>query len=126
MNTGHRTVAGLLAIVAALLALNLIVKGTPPAHAGMRAGPVQPVVVAGAAHLDQTCLGCKDVRLYRFWSDGAVDYTFMSIGQSPCVTDTFCGTTVIIPGTCMADVDRNGDVATTDLLEVLGAWGPCE
>ncbi len=36
-----------------------------------------------------------------------------------------CPPVVIIPGTCMADVDRNGEVAVPDLLTLLAAWGPC-
>ena len=31
-----------------------------------------------------------------------------------------------IPGSCTADVTRNGEVEITDFLEVLGQWGPCE
>ena len=32
---------------------------------------------------------------------------------------------VVIPGSCPADVDHNGDVAVLDLLTVLDEWGAC-
>ena len=31
----------------------------------------------------------------------------------------------ILPGSCQADVDRNGDVEFDDMLRVLSDWGPC-
>jgi hypothetical protein len=31
-----------------------------------------------------------------------------------------------LPGSCAADVTRNGQVAIDDFLEVLGQWGPCQ
>ncbi len=32
----------------------------------------------------------------------------------------------VIPGTCMADVDRDGIVGVPDLLTMLAAWGACQ
>ena len=193
MNTGHRTVAGLLAVVAAMLAFNLIVKGTPPepapgpvtlvngiAHTSdvlsqepgrfrvwrfwsdggvdmstfnmnvpdspceqvNTCGPVVmirgsggsapigvPTLVNAVAHpADDLTGSVRKFRVWRFWSDGAVDMAWINTNADPdyCGTTDQCGPVVMIPGTCMADVDRNGEVATTDLLEVLAAWGPCK
>ncbi len=52
MNTGQRTVAGMLAVVAVMLGLNLIVRGSPSAVAqGPR--PQQPTIVAGSVEAPQ-------------------------------------------------------------------------
>lgn len=122
MNRGQRTIATLLAVVAVMLTLNLIVKESPAAGQA-QAAPVQPTVVDGFAFLYG---GAREV--YRFWSDGTVDYTvkdFSCLPDCSCNPATLCGPIPIITGACTADVTRNGEVEVTDFLEVLGQWGPC-
>ena len=62
--------------------------------------------------------------VYRLWSDGSVDVT--SAGGSPCSPTNVCsGPTQVVPASCAADVDHNGEVAVLDLLTVLDEWGQC-
>ena len=137
--TRQNSITALLAIVALLLTLNLIVTGSPPAEAQVAAGPVQPTVVAAQAYIQETALGVAPTsyahRIWRFWSDGTVDTSLLVITkwfepnpEASCqlfFPERSCGPSVIIPGTCPADVDKTGDVGITDFLGVLAAWGPC-
>ena len=84
-------------MIAVLLALNLIVKGTPLAMAsGQQVGPMQPVPVALA--IGQHWGGTAVQLVYRLWSDGQVDVSLLSSTCEPCLS---CDTpTVVIPGTC--------------------------
>ena len=67
------------------------------------------------------------VRVFRLWSDGAIDMTFTRYQADPqCLIVEQCGPALMIPGSCMADVDRNGNVEFPDLLNVLSDWGPCK
>ena len=69
-------------------------------------------------------------RMFRFWSDGAVDTTVFSLLDYPrtpaCDPAVVCGPVPVIPGSCPADIVRNGDVDVLDFLTVLNAWGPCK
>lgn len=118
----HRTITGLLAAIAVLLTFNLIAKSSP-AMAQTYAGPTQPTVVAG--HVEM--VSSNVFRFFRFWSDGVVDTAIQSVtDQGTCELISFsCGPTVLISGSCAADVTRNGEVEVADLLDVLGQWGPC-
>ncbi len=119
-------------IVAAAVVLLALTQGR------QTAGPMEPVVVAGAASFPALATGGNSLReseialVLRFWSDGAVDATTVYSARrdddcSNAVEPDLCtGPTTLIPGTCMADVDRNGFVETPDLLELLAGWGPCE
>ena len=162
MNTGHRTVPGLLAIIAALLALNLIVKGTPQAWAGSPAGQSgEPYIVK--------LLPVTRLQHLRVWPDGRVDnmtrtagncdYGIEGTNSSPVehpfpVVDAVLGSNhdvqammieyadgrvdligqgerctiagIGTPSLCTADVDRDGEIGTADLLELLNQWGPCK
>ncbi len=122
MNNGQRTVTTMLAVVAVLLGLNLIVRGSPPAVAQgpTAAGPVQPTLVNGVAQWPNT----TSHHIYRFWSDGAVDFTRFRVPAN-CVPTVECAPVTVIPGTCAGDVDRDGIVGVPDLLTTLAAWGPC-
>lgn len=84
--TRQRTVVGLLAVVAVLLALNLIVSGSPRASAQepeirIFPEPPPPKVVAGAVVNPFT----SRTQVYRFWSDGAIDMTPVNFVQDDCV-----------------------------------------
>ena len=63
--------------------------------------------------------------LFRLFDDGSIDVTRMSVGG--CIPIVNCGPSPLIPGPCelFADVNRSGEVEITDLLAVLGNWGPC-
>jgi hypothetical protein len=75
MNTGQRTIATVLALVASLLVLNLVVKGTAPARAGQVATvQAQPTLVDGEY---------DDGLFWRFFSDGTVDVTSFGWGTFP-------------------------------------------
>ncbi|MCP3904164.1 MAG: hypothetical protein GY715_11075 [Planctomycetes bacterium] len=55
-----------------------------------------------------------------------------TIGGADCVNDggtyygdfTECGS-VVCPDLCPEDLDDSGDVGFGDILEIIGAWGPC-
>ena len=129
MTNGQRTVTTMLAVVAVLLSLNLIVRGSPPAVAQIASGPVQPVPVALAVtpQFDINGEAQNTFSVLRLWNDGAVDLTRVGIGTSCTSPLNFCsGPDQVIPGSCMADVDRDGNVAVSDLLTMLAAWGPCQ
>ncbi len=98
MNNGQRTVAGMLAVVAVLLGLNLIVRGSPTAVAQGR--PQLPMPVSLTVARDRDGIEPR-FRLFRLWSDGAVDMTFVLVGgQNPNFCDDLieCGPVSIIPG----------------------------
>ena len=122
MNTGQRTVAGMLAVTAVMLGLNLIVRGSPTAVAGglNAAGPVLPTAVAMAV----VDVGTGNFRMFRTWSDGQVDTTFVSF-SGPC-PESVDGPCVVLAGSCAGDADRDGIVGVPDLLTTLAAWGPCQ
>ena len=66
-------------------------------------------------------------RFFRLWSDGTVDTNRVSfVHLTSCEIQNQCGPVPIIPGTCTADITRNGEVEVNDFLEVIGQWGPCE
>ncbi len=123
----QRTVAGLLAVIAALLALNVIFK-TSPAQAQVVAGPGLT-----ATGLFIRTLAPQRTNIFRLWSDGSIDVTVIDL-QDPqpptCqVTEYLCGPVQIIgPGgaLCTGDFNGSGDVGTADLLKLLGNWGECE
>ena len=132
MTNAQRTVTTMLAVVAVMLGLNLIVRGSPPALAGGQtaAGPVQPVPVALAMTPQFSSQGqpTNTFSIVRLWNDGAVDLTRVSVPTFSCTSPIVsCGPPEpVIPGSCMADVDRDGDVAVPDLLTLLAAWGVCQ
>ncbi len=125
--TTHRTIASLLAMVAVLLALNLVVKGSAAALGQRQAGPPpDPVLVNGTVtHVVQPAGGIFTT-MYRFWSDGVVDAT--SLNTFTCNPNVTCGPNAFMGPLCAgrADVDRDGEVGINDFLEVLGQWGPCQ
>ena len=45
------------------------------------------------------------------------------------IAHTFCvlvvGSSAAFGGDCLPDLDGSGDVATPDLVNMLGQWGPC-
>ena len=125
----HTAIASLLAVIAVLLGLNLIVKGSPQARADRMAtaGPAAPtpVSIAMMPHFDTNDDPLNTYAIVRLWSDGSVDYT--DAGNGACAEPSVCaGPTQIIPGTCTADVNHNGEVEVNDLITLLGEWGPCD
>ncbi len=158
MTNGQRTVAGMLAVVAVMLGLNLFARrsvaqaeqdgacclpngdcvfanatqcqglngtfhGEGVLCASVNCNPVVPMVVGGVVHSEGGLLR----RTYRFWNDGSVDMSIVTLdGANICTFERPCGPVTIIPGSCMADVDRDGQVAVPDLLTMLGAWGACQ
>ena len=100
------------------------------AWAGHESGPTTPTVVGVSTTMviGTNGDGTRHTRVVRGWSDGAVDTTMVSFvgpGVAECDIDSVCGPFVVVPGTCMADVDRNAVVGTSDLLTVLDGWGDC-
>lgn len=84
---------------------------------------VPPTVVGG------TLLEGQVTKVFRFWSDGTVDQ--LNFIPSPNSCDqffTFCNGPFVIfrPPACPEDIDNNSDVGVTDLLQLLGKWGPCQ
>ena len=64
-------------------------------------------------------------RIFRMWSDGSIDYLLSDFGQG-CPPTIGCTAIIIGPPSCAEDLDNNSDVGTTDLLQLLGKWGPCQ
>ncbi len=122
MNRGQRTVASLLAVVAVLLGLN-IVRSAPPAWGQAPAGTTPTPTMVNVAPVYSPAASV--VFVFRGWSDGAVDVTSMD-WDFGCSPEASCIATPLIPGSCTADANRNGEVEINDLLTMLGQWGPCE
>ena len=97
---------------------------------GIGVGPQEPTLVSGAAVTAATGsnVPCTTATILRLWSDGAVDASFMTMScfNCPNQASVCAGPFNILPGSCMADVNRDGDVAIKDLLAVLGDWGRCD
>ncbi len=93
MTKGQRTIATLLAVVAVLLGLNLL---TDPPEAEAQGPPERrTAVVSGVAFTESNS---NTYRVWRFWSDGAIDSTFVGIGGKGCnVFQEPCGPVEIIP-----------------------------
>lgn len=74
MTNGQRTVAGLLAVVAVMLGLNLIVRGSPTAVAQepkIRIFPEPPVRIINISTTWDNDF--RRERVYRLWSDGVIE-----------------------------------------------------
>ncbi len=126
MNKGQRTIAALLTIGCVLLGLNLVVSASRPAGAQVE-GPVQPIVPVGIAAVADTN-DITLVRVFRLWSDGAVDakvMDYMGTSGESCVLVGECGPVSVFPGSCAGDINHSGDVGFDDILNVIGTWGPC-
>ena len=95
--TRDRVIVAMLGAVAILLALNLL-RGEPEAQA--QNGPpfldsAEPTVVSIVLALPNTN---DNQRIYRGWSDGAVDMTYVKWGAvGSCDIVSTCGPVSIIP-----------------------------
>ena len=116
----RRAIVALLTVIAAALVMNVVVKGTQVAVAQTAAGPVEPTVVGGAFQNS----GGTGWRTVRFWSDGHVDMKY-TVLEGACGIVSECEV-ALWPGSCTADITRDGSVEIGDMLGVLGEWGPCE
>ncbi len=102
MTKGQRTIATLLAVIAALLAAHLLVRlGDQEAQAQQGQPFAEPTVVAGQTSLDNDPFPLY--RTWRWWSDGTVDVSVSTFSQdTSCDFAKFgaqCGPEVIIdPG----------------------------
>ena len=109
----------LLAVIAVLLAVNVVSRFVEPQQAQAQTlGVVGPekTVVGGSSEGSQ---------LFRFWSDGSVDVTAY-LTSGPCQNDIQC-TAPLLPSVCAAaDFDGSGIVGFEDLLAVITEWGGCE
>lgn len=127
MTRGQTTTTTMLAVIAVLLGLNMLVRGSPQAGAQMTSGPAEPTVVTGAAVAVDSVKG----HVVRFWSDGAVDTTPVYFNPNPtgvCGARVICDPTTIplLPPSCPADINLDRDVGVGDMLDVFAQWGPCE
>ena len=118
----QNTITTLLAAIAVLLGVNFVSGGS------MQSAQVEPTVVAGSAtqEVGTDGTGLDQHRVFRFWSDGAVDTTLVDFdGQPPhCDIDSTCYRQVLL-GSCQSDINRNAEVEVTDFLQLIGEWGPC-
>ena len=100
MSKGQRTLATLLAIIAALLAAHLLVRlGDQEAHAqnGPPFDSAAPTVV-GVTMADVDHAGSTTYRIIRAWSDGSVDSTSVEFIHDVCeIIGTPCTASVIPP-----------------------------
>ncbi len=89
--------------------------------------PTPPPTVTGIAvvpHIDVNGDPTSTTKVFRAWSDGATDVTFVS--SNACGPPGVCGgPNQVIPGTCPTDVNRDGDTGIADFLTLLGGWGAC-
>ena len=88
--------------------------------------PPGPTVVGIAAvpHFDVNGDPTTLIRVFRAWSDGETDITYVS--GSNCGPPGVCGgPNQVIPGSCPTDIDRDGDTGINDFLTLLGGWGAC-
>ena len=137
MTNAQRNITTLLAVIAVLLGLNMLVRGSPSVEAQMTGGPAERTVVAGAVAFPAIARGANSTQfsrvalLLRFWSDGVVDGTRVYSqriqggcgGAPPTVCD---GPTTLIPSSCPADINLDRNVGVGDMLDVFAQWGPCE
>ena len=75
MTNGQRNITTLLAVIAVLLGLNMLVRGSPSVEAQMTGGPTEPTAVSIAAMNFPT--NPDNWRVFRLWSDGSVDGSFV-------------------------------------------------
>ena len=119
MNNG-KSITVLLAIIAILLAVNLVMQFETSAQAETQTNlgpPPVPKVVGGSAELY-----AGDLRIYRIWDNGWVDLTQIE-WESDCVYSPVCSTQ--LSGGCN-DLNGDGVVGTQDLLILFEGWGACE
>ena len=77
-------------------------------------GPVEhPFPVVDAIHSINSVSAVMQT-----FEDGRIDMLYLS---ERCTLQGI-GT----PSLCTADIDRNGEIGTADLLELLNQWGPCQ
>ncbi|MCH8823333.1 MAG: hypothetical protein IH984_07480 [Planctomycetes bacterium] len=117
----QKSIPVLLAIIAILLAVNLVMQFEPQAKADTQTNlgpPPVPKVVGGSA----VGMNGSSGRIFRFYDDGSVDVRgFVTIND--CDYSPFCGGDLI--GGCN-DLNGDGTVDTVDLLELFADWGECE
>ena len=92
--------------------------------------PPPPTVVATSVTTTSvsTSGDGKFYRIWRTWSDGQLDMTFVSFftaTQCDPGGAAQCGPIIMITGTCPTDVNRDGDTGIQDFLTLLGGWGAC-
>ena len=67
---------------------------------------------------------CNYMGSFTSAEDGSVDFTELT--GSHCDKSINCGPADMLPGTCTADANHNGEVEVNDFLTLLSEWGPCE
>ena len=119
MSNAQRLIPFAFGAVVVLLAANLLAGTRRPAEAGVASGPTEPYVV-------QVSIGslgnvnCCD-RLYRLWSDGAVDMWRVNEGNPGGITTIWYGWVPLNP-VQRADLNADGCVDSFDLNILLAAW----
>ena len=120
MNNG-KSITVLLAIIAILLAVNLVMQFETSAQAETQTNlgpPPVPKVVGGSV------VGSgNNLAIYRFYDNGWVDVAWYDSTSPACTYIPVCSTEVI--GDCR-DLTGDGFVDTVDLLELFADWGACE
>ena len=129
MTRGQTTTTTLLAVIAVLLGLNMLVRGSPPAVGQVKdAGQPVPVSMAVGHTYNTTSNDFTNIfAIYRMWSDGVVDVTRVATHTNCSQASSQCfPTEQIIPPSCPADINRDRDVGVGDMLDLFAMWGPCE
>ena len=120
MDKGQRFIGCLLAVIAALLAVNIFAKTEQRAEAQVSSGPTVVDFEASGVSLDVS-------RLFRLWSDGRIETRLVVFDSAPFHCNLLpglgCNWTDI--ETCFGDLDNSDAVDFPDLLRVLSEWGPC-
>ncbi len=102
MNKSQRTIASLFTVIAVLLGVNLVVSASRPAGAQVD-GPVDVRTLVTFSS-DFVPGSGSTYRMWRAWSDGAVDLTVLSMPIDNCVVTPLCGPVPVLPGTCPGDI----------------------
>ncbi len=103
MTKGQRAIATLLAIVAALLVVNIVAE-LPGQAAAAVPRPPEPKVVHATVEVGAFCgaTGFNQRHYTRYWDDGTIDITTRCVNPQACLdlgdTEQTCGTTIIVPG----------------------------
>ncbi len=124
MDKGQRFIGCLLAVIAALLAVNVFAKTERSAVAQM--GESGPTIIGFQAHQIHSNTGSPFERLFRLWSDGRLEMKVIQF-QDRLGCDLFPGggCNWFDIETCPNDLNNSDAVDFPDLLRVLGSWGPC-
>ncbi len=122
MSNAQRLIPFAFGAVIVLLAANLLAGTRRPAEAGVASGPTQPYVVQLAiSETNLSGLPGPSDRLYRLWSDGAVDLWGVYTEIPGDFITEWHGWVPLSP-VQRADLNADGCIDADDLASLLADW----